>query len=221
MSKVSGYKESVKGFDFLAAYRLEHQGRVKIRLQALHHFQSGKTIQDVADIVLADVKTVRRWIQRFVDYDYEGLLEEEGRGRKPRLPPEKEEEFKEVLDSEQEKLKGGSLNAQRIQKILLEKFDCSYSISGVYALLDRIGVVWISARSIHPKSNEEAIELFKEGFPEQLAEVQKASKALDIEVWWQDEARVGQKGTLTRIWATKGTRPRVARQQQFHSTYRW
>ncbi len=29
-----------------------------------------------------------------------------------------------------------------------------------------------------------------------------------LEVWFQDEARVGQKGTVTRIWAPQGTRPR-------------
>jgi transposase len=28
-----------------------------------------------------------------------------------------------------------------------------------------------------------------------------------LEVWWQDEARVGQQGTLTRVWAARGSRP--------------
>lgn len=32
-----------------------------------------------------------------------------------------------------------------------------------------------------------------------------------VEIWFQDEARVGQRGTLTRIWAPKGSRPRVIR----------
>lgn len=41
----------------------------------------------------------------------------------------------------------------------------------------------------------------------------------DIDVWFQDEARVGQRGTQTRIWASTGTRPRVVRQQQFLSAY--
>ncbi|NYT46799.1 MAG: transposase [Candidatus Methanofishera endochildressiae] len=41
----------------------------------------------------------------------------------------------------------------------------------------------------------------------------------DTEVWFQDEARVGQRGTVTRIWANKGTRPRVIRQQQFNAAY--
>ena len=28
-----------------------------------------------------------------------------------------------------------------------------------------------------------------------------------VEVWWQDEARIGQQGTLTRVWAERGSRP--------------
>ena len=35
--------------------------------------------------------------------------------------------------------------------------------------------------------------------------------AKPIEVWFQDEARIGQKGTLTRIWARIGSRPRAPR----------
>jgi transposase len=37
----------------------------------------------------------------------------------------------------------------------------------------------------------------------------------DIEIWFQDEARVGQRGTKSRIWAEKGSRPRLLRQQQY------
>ncbi len=40
-----------------------------------------------------------------------------------------------------------------------------------------------------------------------------------IEIWFQDEARVGQRGTVTRVWARRGTRPRVIRQQQFEYAY--
>lgn len=41
----------------------------------------------------------------------------------------------------------------------------------------------------------------------------------DVDIWFQDEARVGQRGTLTRTWAAKGTRPRLTRQQQFENAY--
>jgi hypothetical protein len=40
-----------------------------------------------------------------------------------------------------------------------------------------------------------------------------------IEVWFQDEARVGQQGTLTRIWARRGTRPRGLRDRRYAWAY--
>ena len=41
----------------------------------------------------------------------------------------------------------------------------------------------------------------------------------NFEIWFQDEARFGQQGSITRMWAVKGTRPRAIRQQQFKYTY--
>ena len=40
-----------------------------------------------------------------------------------------------------------------------------------------------------------------------------------VDIWSQDEARVGQQGSLCRIWAKRGTRPRKVKQRQFLSTY--
>jgi DDE superfamily endonuclease len=40
-----------------------------------------------------------------------------------------------------------------------------------------------------------------------------------IEVWFQDEARVGQQGTLTRVWAKRGTRPRAPRDRRYEWAY--
>jgi len=40
-----------------------------------------------------------------------------------------------------------------------------------------------------------------------------------LEVWFQDEARVGQQGTLTRTWAERGTRPRAPRDTRYKSAY--
>jgi hypothetical protein len=37
----------------------------------------------------------------------------------------------------------------------------------------------------------------------------------DVDIWFQDESRIGQQGSQTRIWAKTGTRPRVVKQQQF------
>jgi transposase len=41
----------------------------------------------------------------------------------------------------------------------------------------------------------------------------------DIEIWWSDEARVGQKTTITRRWAPRGSRPRAPKDQRTKSAY--
>lgn len=38
-------------------------------------------------------------------------------------------------------------------------------------------------------------------------------------MWFQDEARVGQQGTLTRVWAEKGSRPAAPRDQRYDWAY--
>lgn len=38
-------------------------------------------------------------------------------------------------------------------------------------------------------------------------------------MWFQDEARIGQKNGRTRIWAKKGTRPRLPADQRYQNAY--
>ena len=40
-----------------------------------------------------------------------------------------------------------------------------------------------------------------------------------IEVWWQDEASVGQKNTLPRRWARRGSRPSAPKDQRTAHAY--
>jgi hypothetical protein len=40
-----------------------------------------------------------------------------------------------------------------------------------------------------------------------------------VEVWFQDEARIGQKNTLTRVWGQTGSRPATPRELGFASAY--
>ena len=44
-------------------------------------------------------------------------------------------------------------------------------------------------------------------------------EAARVELWFMDEARVGQKGGLTHVWYARGVRPRGVRQQGFASAY--
>src|SRR5215510_767791 len=58
-------------------------------------------------------------------------------------------------------------------------------------------------------------------FPLRLEEIARA-KALDcdtIEIWFADEARIGQKNKITRRWAKRGSRPSARSDQRTASTY--
>src|SRR3954469_17810801 len=55
-------------------------------------------------------------------------------------------------------------------------------------------------------------DLVREALPEH-------ARGKPVEVWFQDEARVGQQGTLTRVWARRGTRPRAPRDRRYTWAY--
>ncbi len=57
-------------------------------------------------------------------------------------------------------------------------------------------------------------------FPAELAKVRARLPAgTEIELWFQDEARVGQKNKITRRWARRGTRPRAPHDQRTKWAY--
>src|ERR1700730_18073447 len=51
------------------------------------------------------------------------------------------------------------------------------------------------------------------------AAIPEHAREKPIELWWQDEARVGQQGTLTRVWAERGGRPPAPRDQRREWAY--
>ena len=40
-----------------------------------------------------------------------------------------------------------------------------------------------------------------------------------VELWFQDEARLGQQGTLTKVWAAQGSRPTAVKQTEYEWVY--
>lgn len=55
--------------------------------------------------------------------------------------------------------------------------------------------------------------------PPFVQQVREKHPGQHVEVWFQDEARVGQQGTLTRVWAAKGSRPTAVKQTEYDWVY--
>jgi hypothetical protein len=62
----------------------------------------------------------------------------------------------------------------------------------------------------------------KKYFPERVAEAiagKGVAAGAPVEVWFQDEMRVGQKNGLVYQWAKKGTRPLQPKDQRYANAY--
>ncbi len=77
-----------------------------------------------------------------------------------------------------------------------------------------------SGRPRHYAQHRDAMAVFKKNFPAKLAEIAvREAGGKDIELWFQDEARIGQKNKITRRWAKRGTRPAAPHDQRTRSAY--
>jgi len=141
-------------------------------------------------------------------------------GRTPHLPHDQEVRFLERIDSPPRPDDGTcELRGTEIRRILEQEFAARYSLSGVYKLLHRLGYNDLMPRPQHPDSSPEAQEFFREIVVEHIEAIAAAHPDEVIQVWHQDEARFGQQGTLTRVWARRGSRPRRVRQNGRESLY--
>jgi hypothetical protein len=64
-------------------------------------------------------------------------------------------------------------------------------------------------RPRHPQSDAKAQADIKNFTDLVRAAPPETAQDKPLEIWFQDDARVGQQGTLTRLWARKGSRPRA------------
>src|SRR5689334_23988763 len=61
---------------------------------------------------------------------------------------------------------------------------------------------------------------FQRGFADLMTDALPPEAAgKPVEIWFTDEARVGQQGTLTRVWAKRGSRPRAPRDRRYEWAY--
>ena len=111
-----------------------------------------------------------------------------------------------------------------IRRKIEEVFGAVYADESVRQLLRREGFRFVSGRPEHLWGCAGARSAFRSGFRSlAMARVRSAFGAFGasrpVEVRFQDEARVGQKGMMSRLWARRGARPRVVRDHRYGYRY--
>lgn len=77
------------------------------------------------------------------------------------LPPEQVEAFKKAVIELRDERQGGRIRGKDIAELLEKQFNIQCSLRSVYDTLNRIDLVWITGRSIHPEADLQAQEDFK------------------------------------------------------------
>lgn len=154
-------KHSLDEHDFGELAKTESKARARTRLYILHQYRIGNNSEEIAKNLSINIETVRRTRRRYQTSGLACLYDKPRSGRNSKLAPEYIESFKQLIVDTQAKRGGGRLTGQDIQKLALEHYQANYSVNGIYELLSRIGMTWVSARSQHPQADMNVQEDFK------------------------------------------------------------
>src|SRR5215470_1898913 len=191
------------------------------RLLAIAAVLDGASREEAAKIGGMDRQTLRDWVIRFNEQGPDGLINKSSPGAPGKLTEEHKAFLARLVEDGPIPAVHGVVRWRACDLImrLYEEFGVSVSDDTVYRTLKDLGFSHVSARQGLQAGCRRHGGIQK-NFPARVAEVRaKLAPGTPIEVWCQDEMRVGQKNKLTYRWARKGSRPRATHDQRTESTY--
>jgi transposase len=187
--------------------------RVWRRARAVVLAKQGRTARDIADALGCSLKAVTNWVAQYNAGGIEALHDRPRSGRPPLLDPVEYPRLRQRLADPPRPEDGAcALRGVDIRRILEQEFGVLMSLQAVYDLLHRLGYSDLMPRPQHEDANPEVQAFFKEIVPEQIDAIAERHPDREVRVYFEDEARFGTQGTITRVWARRGSRPRAVRQ---------
>ena len=143
-------------YDFATLAKAEKNKKIYQRLMILAHLKEGMPKSQISRLLFISTDQIYAWATRFHQEGIESLNDKPRSGRPRLLDRSFDEALKQKIEESQAALSGGRLRGEDIVQLIKDEWGVSYSISGVYCLMKEIGMSWISARSKHPKQDEDA-----------------------------------------------------------------
>lgn len=153
--------DEIQKHDFTKLYKSCSHPRERGRFLAFSHLADGKSPTEAAKIIRVTPNTVYRWIRNFQVAGIDGLREQPGRGKKPLISDSEREAFRLAVLELQAGRSGGSISGKDVLRLMEQKYGITCSLKSAYNHLKRASLVWISARSKHPKADFVKQEEFK------------------------------------------------------------
>ncbi|NDV87401.1 IS630 family transposase [Aurantimonas aggregata] len=195
-------------------------GQVR-RLLTLAVIYDGGSRSEAARTGGVGLQTVRDWVLRFNREGPDGLIDGKAPGGRPRLDANQRAALAAAVESGPIPAAHGVVRWRLVDLVqwIRDEFAVSISTQTLSRELRAMGYRKLSARPRHHAQDADAIPTFKKTSPPRWRRSGRRSPAAPLELWWQDEARVGQKNGITRRWAKRGTRPSAPKDQRTTSAY--
>ena len=164
-----------------------------------------------------DLQILRDWVLRYNAEGFEGLADRPRGGSESWLTEAQIAEVGAWIEAGPD-LERDGVTRWRVQDIvrkIKEAFGVVYTESGARMMLQRAGFRFLTGRPVHPKADAGRQRVFVAGFEAQVtSKPRPEALAGPVEIWFQDKARVGQKGMTTRLGAWQPA-PRIVRDHRY------
>jgi transposase len=118
--------------------------------------------EEIADAVGRSRQFVDEWVRRYRREGVEALVPKRQPGATPKLSEAQRQQLCAMLDSGPSPEDGlAAFNGPILREMIQQRFGKLYSLSGLYALLHRLGYNDLMPRTTHPDTDPAELEAFK------------------------------------------------------------
>jgi transposase len=192
------------------------------RLLAIAMVLDGISHEEAARQAAMDRQTLRGWVHRYNEAGQDGLISRAAPAPQPKLSTTQMDELRTLV------IAGPDAAIHRLVRCrcvdlraeVASRFRVTVDVRTIGKWLGKLRLTRVQPRPYHPNKDPAAEAAFKKNFGSLLKDVLLGTAAgRPIEVWFQDEARIGQQGTHADIWAPIGARPLMVRDNRHDSAY--
>lgn len=160
--------------ELLDLYRKEKDSKASIRLLCAIHRKNGKTIPDIAEILLIPTSTVSDHLRR-LSKDFNELYDKRIQKRPPRLTMNEHKQLIEAIENSPTQSGYPAIvwTTKMILHYIRNNFNKKFTPHGLRKLLYRANFVRLKPRPYHAKGNKKEQEEFKKNYPRSLINICK------------------------------------------------
>jgi transposase len=173
------------------------------RINTILLLGTGWSVEEVVDALFLDGETLKNYAKKYREGGLEELLERKYKGGTPKLPVE----YFKILSSELES--NIYLSTKNVCEYVKSQFNIEYTISGMTALLHRMGYVYKKPKLVPANPDEDSQECFLKEFSKFMKNKKKDEAVFFVDAvhpTWNSMAAYGwiKKGSIRELKSNSG-----------------